>query len=147
MRTRYWEWTDSPPTRVKRRHRKREHVPASQEAVETAVAAAYAANEKLGEEIIALDVSGQLVITDVFLLISGQNDRQVKSIVDAVEETLLKRGVKAIRREGEKENHWVLLDFGDVVVHVQLAEERIHYALERLWKDCPSIPLNLDTKR
>ena len=122
-------------------------MPASQEAIETAVAAAHAANEKLGEEIIALDVSGQLVITDVFLLVSGQNDRQVKSIVDAVEEELHKRGVKAIRREGEKENHWVLLDFGDVVVHVQLAEERIHYALERLWKDCPSIPLNLDTKR
>lgn len=122
-------------------------MPASPEAIETAIAAATAANEKLGEEIIALDVSGQLVITDVFVLISGQNDRQVKAIVDAVEESLHQRGVKAIRREGEKENRWVLLDFGDVVVHVQLAEERIHYALERLWKDCPTIPLHLDTNR
>ena len=122
-------------------------MPASSEAIETAVVAAQAANEKLGEEIVALDVSGQLVITDVFVLISGQNDRQVKAIVDAVEEALQQRGVKALRREGEKENRWVLLDFGDVVVHVQLAEERIHYALERLWKDCPAIGLGLDTKR
>lgn len=122
-------------------------MPASPEAIDTAIAAAQAANEKLGEEIVALDVSGQLVITDVFVLISASNDRQVKAIVDAVEEALHQRGVKALRREGEKENRWVLLDFGDVVVHVQLAEERIHYALERLWKDCPSIPLQIDTKR
>ena len=114
---------------------------ASAEAVATAVAAAEAASDKLADDIVAIDVSGQLVITDVFVLCSAPNDRQVKAIVDAVEERLLRDGIKPLRREGERENRWVLLDFGDVVVHVQLAEERIHYALERLWKDCPLIEL------
>lgn len=114
---------------------------ASPEAVEVAVAAAEAASDKLAEEIVAIDVSAQLVITDVFVLCSAPNDRQVRAIVDAVEERLSKMGVKPLRREGERENRWVLLDFGDVVVHVQLGEERIHYALERLWRDCPYIEL------
>lgn len=114
---------------------------ASAEAVATAVAAAEAASDKLADDIVAIDVSGQLVITDVFVLCSAPNDRQVKAIVDAVEERLLRDGIKPLRREGERENRWVLLDFGDVVVHVQLAEERIHYALERLWKDCPLVEL------
>ena len=116
-------------------------MPATPEAIALAVAAAEAASEKLAEDILAIDVSGQLVITDVFVLCSAQNDRQVKAVVDGVEERLLKLGAKPLRREGERENRWVLLDYGDVVVHVQLAEERIHYAIERLWKDCPSIPL------
>jgi ribosome-associated protein len=116
-------------------------VTASPEAVRTAVEAAEAAAEKLADDIVAIDVSAQLVITDVFLLCSAANDRQVAAIVDAVEERLLRIGVKPLRREGERENRWVLLDYGDVVVHVQLAEERIHYALERLWKDCPAIAL------
>jgi ribosome-associated protein len=72
---------------------------------------------------------------------SAANDRQVAGVVDAIEEALLKLGVKPLRREGEQENHWVLLDYGDIVIHVQLAEERIHYAIERLWKDCPLIAL------
>lgn len=114
---------------------------ASPEAVEVAVAAAEAASDKLAEEIVAIDVSEQLVITDVFVLCSAPNDRQVRAIVDAVEERLSKIGVKPLRREGERENRWVLLDFGDVVVHVQLGEERIHYALERLWRDCPYLEL------
>lgn len=92
-------------------------------------------------DIVVLDVSGQLVITDVFVLCSAANERQVKSIVDAVEERLHAVDAKPLRREGEQESRWVLLDYGDIVVHVQLAEERIHYAIERLWKDCPSIPL------
>ena len=116
-------------------------MPATPEAITLAAAAAEAAAEKLADDILAIDVSGQLVITDVFVLCSAQNDRQVKAVVDGVEERLLKLGAKPLRREGERENRWVLLDYGDIVVHVQLAEERIHYAIERLWKDCPSVPL------
>ena len=116
-------------------------MPATQEAIELAIAAAEAASDKLAEDIVAIDVSSTLVITDVFVLCSAQNDRQVKAVVDGVEERLLKLKAKPLRREGERENHWVLLDYGDIVVHVQLAEERIHYAIERLWKDCPLIEL------
>ena len=113
---------------------------ASDRAVELALAAAAAASDKLATDILLLDVSEQLVITDVFVLASGANDRQVQAIVDAIEEALRAEGVKPVRREGEAERRWVLLDFIDVVVHVQHQEERIFYALERLWKDCPRIP-------
>jgi ribosome-associated protein len=116
-------------------------VTASPESVQLAIAAALAASEKLAEDIIAIDVSEHVVITDVFLMCSAANDRQVAGVVDAIEEALLKLGAKTLRREGETEGRWVLLDFGDIVVHVQLAEERIHYAIERLWKDCPLIAL------
>jgi len=114
---------------------------ASPEAIQTAIAAAEAASDKLATDIVAIDVSDQLVITDVFVICSAANERQVKAIVDSVEERLHSRGVKAVRREGLKEGHWVLLDFADVVVHVQLAEDRMHYAIERLWKDCPLVEL------
>ena len=114
---------------------------ASPEAIALAVAAAEAAADKLAEDIVAIDVSEKLVITDVFVLCSAANERQVKAVVDAVEERLHAMGSKPLRREGEAEGRWVLLDFGDVVVHVQLAEERIHYAIERLWKDCPFLTL------
>lgn len=114
---------------------------AAPESLDLAVAAAQAASDKLASDIVALDVSEQLVITDVFVLCSAANDRQVRSIVDAIEERLHGLGSKPLRREGEAEGRWVLLDFGDIVVHVQLAEERIHYAIERLWKDCPMIEL------
>lgn len=114
---------------------------ASADAVSLAIAAAEAASDKLAEDIVAIDVSEKLVITDVFVLCSAANERQVKSVVDAVEERLHGMGSKPLRREGEQEGRWVLLDFGDIVVHVQLAEERIHYAIERLWKDCPFIAL------
>ena len=117
---------------------------ASPESVQLAIAASLAASEKLAEDIIAIDVSEHVVITDVFLLCSAANDRQVAAVVDGIEEALLKLGSKPLRREGEQENHWVLLDYGDIVVHVQLAEERIHYAIERLWKDCPLIALPAD---
>lgn len=116
-------------------------MPASPEAVERAREAALAAADKLATDIVAIDVSEQLVITDAFLLCSAANDRQVRAIVDAIEERLYKIKAKPLRREGERENRWVLLDYGDLVVHVQLAEERIHYAIERLWKDCPAIEL------
>lgn len=119
---------------------------ATPRAVELAVLAARAASDRKAAEIIALDVSEQLVLTDVFLLASGRNERQVASIVDAVEERLLGEGVKPLRREGVREARWALLDFGDVVVHVQHAEDRVYYALERLWKDCPVIELPADAR-
>ena len=113
---------------------------ASDRAVELALAAAQGAADKLASDILLLDVSEQLVITDVFLLASAPSERQVSAVVDEIEDRLRELGAKPVRREGEKEGRWVLLDFGDVVVHVQHQEERIYYALERLLKDCPVIP-------
>ena len=113
---------------------------ASDRATELTVLAAQAAADKLAADIVLLDVSERLVITDVFVIASAPNERQVESIVDEVEEKLRLHGAKPTRREGTREGRWVLLDFVDVVVHVQHAEERAYYALERLWKDCPTIP-------
>ena len=106
--------------------------------------AAQAASDKLARDVIAFDVSAHLAITDVFLIASAPNERQVGAIVDGIEEALVKRGFKPARREGDRENRWVLLDYIDVVVHVQHDEERQLYSLERLWRDCPPIPLQLD---
>jgi ribosome-associated protein len=117
---------------------------ASARSVELAEAAAIAASDKLATDLAIIDVSEQLIITDCFVLASAPNDRQVKAIVDAVQERLLTLGAKPVRREGEREGRWVLLDFVDIVVHVQHAEERTFYALERLWKDCPTLPLPAD---
>lgn len=114
---------------------------ASNRAIELAIAAAEAAADKLGENILAIDVSEQLVITDIFVLCSASNDRQVKSIVDEVEHRLKEMGERPIRREGEREGRWVLLDYADIVVHVQHSEDRMYYSLERLWKDCPTVEL------
>jgi ribosome-associated protein len=114
-------------------------LPASPRAVELGLAAAQAAADKLASDILLLDVSAQLVITDVFVLASAPSERQVMSVVDAVEDKLRELGAKPLRREGEKDGRWVLLDFGEVVIHVQHQEERVYYALERLWKDCPVI--------
>ncbi|MCL9761784.1 ribosome silencing factor [Frankia sp. AiPa1] len=113
---------------------------ASSRAVELALAAAQAAADKLGHDLLVLDVSERLAITDCFVLASAGNERQVKGIVDEIEERLRQHGAKPVRREGEREGRWVLLDFVDVVVHVQRDEERVFYSLERLWKDCPTIP-------
>lgn len=121
-------------------------MPATERAVELAIAAARAASDRKAQEIIALDVSSQLVLTDVFVIASGTNERQVGAIVDAVEEALFRLGAKAIRREGKTQGRWVLIDFGDVVVHVQHQEDRVYYALERLWKDCPVIELPEDAR-
>ncbi len=115
-------------------------MPASERSVELGLAAAQAAADKLASDILLLDVSEQLVITDVFLLASAPNDRQVKAVVDEIEDRLRDLGAKPVRREGAQEGRWVLLDFADIVVHVQHEEERVFYALERLWKDCPVIP-------
>lgn len=109
--------------------------------------AALAADERLGTDQVALDVSGTLFITDAFLIVSAENERQISSIVDAVEESLQKtHSRKPLRREGRGSGDWVLLDYGDIVVHVFSAEQREYYALERLWKDCPIIDLQLPVR-
>jgi ribosome-associated protein len=116
-------------------------VTATARAIELAEIAALAAADKLAQDVVAYDVSDQLAITDAFLLCSGANDRQVRAIVDEVELKMKEAGARVVRREGEREGRWVLLDFMDVVVHVQNAEERAFYSLERIWKDCPAIEL------
>ncbi len=117
-------------------------MPASQRALELAQSAAQAAADKKAENIVILDVADQLVITDAFVLASAPNERQVMAIVDAIEEALvgLPEKAKPVRREGERTGRWVLLDYVDIVAHVQHSEEREFYALDRLWKDCPRIP-------
>ncbi|HEX5567640.1 MAG TPA: ribosome silencing factor [Streptomyces sp.] len=120
---------------------------ATDRSIELISAAAQAAADKLAHDIVAYDVSDVLAITDAFLLASAPTDRQVKAIVDEIEEQLLKKlGAKPVRREGERDGRWVLLDFVDIVVHVQHSEERVFYALERLWKDCPKISLPEDAE-
>lgn len=114
---------------------------ASDRARELVAAAAEAASDKLADDIVAYDVSDVFVITDAFLLASAGNDRQVKAIVDSIEERLRGLDAKPVRREGEREGRWVLLDYLDLVIHVQHSEERTFYALERLWKDCPALTL------
>jgi ribosome-associated protein len=116
-------------------------VTATPRAIELTEIAALAAAEKLATDIVAYDVSDQLAITDSFLLCSGANDRQVRSIIDEVELKLKQAGATLARREGENEGRWVLLDYNDIVVHVQKSDERVFYSLERIWKDCPVIPL------
>jgi ribosome-associated protein len=122
----------------------RRQVPATERAIELAQTAAQAAADKKAQEIIILDVADQLVITDAFLLASAPNERQVLAISDAIQESLLELPEKAkpVRREGERAGRWVLLDYIDIVVHVQHTEEREYYALDRLWKDCPTIPFH-----
>ncbi len=116
---------------------------ATDHAISIARQAAQAALDKLAQDPVAFDVSERLAITDIFLIVTASNERQVAAVVDAIEEALLKAGVKTVRREGDRENRWVLMDFLDTVVHVQHAEERALYALERLWRDCPRIDLGL----
>ena len=112
-------------------------VSATPHAIERARAAAAAAADKKAQDILILDVSDQLVITDCFVLASAAGERQVQAVVDEIELRLRQLGARPARREGERDNRWVLLDYLDVVVHVQHVEERVYYALERLWKDCP----------
>ena len=117
---------------------------ATEHALELVRTAAQAASDKLADNIIAFDVSEQLVITDAFVLCSAPNDRQVKAVVDEIEDKLREIGAKPLRREGERDGRWVLIDYGEIVVHVQHEEERQFYSLERLWRDCPTIPLPAD---
>ena len=105
--------------------------------------AALAADSKQAQDLVALDVSGPLPLTDIFLLATGTSERNVLAIAGEVEDQLNDAGTKTLRREGRSEGRWVLLDFGDLIVHVFHEEDRMYYSLERLWKDCPAIPLDL----
>ncbi|ASW57914.1 ribosome silencing factor [Plantactinospora sp. KBS50] len=109
---------------------------------ELAMAAAQAAADKKAQDIVIIDVGDRLAITDAFMIASAPNERQVAAIVDAIEEALvnLPEKAKPVQREGERAGRWVLLDYVDVVIHIQHTEEREFYALDRLWKDCPTIP-------
>lgn len=115
---------------------------ATPKAIQVANIAAAAAVDKLAENLIALDVTEPMPLTDIFLLASGRNERQVASIADEIEIKLLEAGVKYLRREGKETGRWILLDFGDVVCHIMHEEDRMYYSLERLWKDCPVVKLD-----
>lgn len=114
---------------------------ATTDAIEMATIAALAADEKQASDVVVLDVSEQLVITDCFVIASAANERQVNAIVENIEDRLRDAGHKPVRREGTREGRWALLDFVTIVVHVQHDEERNFYALDRLWKDCPVVPV------
>jgi ribosome-associated protein len=122
-------------------------VTASAHALDLVRIAAAAADSKQGEDLVALDVSGPLPLTDVFLLVTGRNERNVVAIAGEIEDKMIEAGAKPLRREGRQEGRWVLLDFGDLVVHVFHEEDRMYYSLERLWKDCPAIPIELPVGR
>lgn len=117
---------------------------ATDEAIQVATVAARAAAAKLADDVVVIDVSGQLIITDCFVIASASNERQVTSIVDEVEGKLRDAGHKPARREGTREGRWTLLDYVDVVVHIQHQDERDFYALDRLWRDCPVVPVDLE---
>ena len=108
--------------------------------------AAVAADSKQAEDLVALDVSGPLPLADIFLIATGRNERNVVAIAGEIEDQLAEAGTKPFRREGRAEGRWVLLDFGDLVVHVFHEEDRMYYSLERLWKDCPVIPIDLPVR-
>jgi ribosome-associated protein len=118
-------------------------VTASPRAIEIVNLAARAADSKQAEDLVALDVSGPLPLTDIFLLATGRNERNVLAIAAEIEDKLNESGIKTLRREGRQEGRWVLLDFGDIVAHVFHEEDRLYYSLERLWKDCPAVSLEL----
>ena len=103
--------------------------------------AAEAADSKGADDLVALDVSEPLPFVDIFLLATGRSERNVQAIAGEVEDQLNLAGHKTLRREGHGAGRWVLIDFGDIVVHVFHEEERMFYSLERLWKDCPVLPL------
>lgn len=112
--------------------------------IELTQKAAHAAIEKLGTDLVAIDLSGQMVLSEVFLLVSGQNERQIDAIADEIERQLSLVGEKPVRRESSE--HWILLDYEDLVVHVQTEEVRSYYMLDRLWNDCPTLPLEAVAK-
>ncbi len=113
------------------------------EAIEMATVAARAAASKLADDVVVIDVSDQLVITDCFVIASASNERQVNAIVDEVEEKMREAGYKPARREGTREGRWTLLDYVDIVVHIQHQDERDFYALDRLWRDCPLVTVDV----
>ena len=117
---------------------------ATARALDITQSAARAASDKKAEDIVALDVSAQTPIADVFLIATASNERQVTAIAEGIEASLLATGVKAVRREGLREGRWALIDFNDLIVHVMHQEDRAYYSLERLWKDCPVVDLPAD---
>jgi ribosome-associated protein len=121
------------------------YMAANKKVVELAQIAAQAIADKLGTDIVCIDMTDQLVLSEVFLIATGQNDRQIDAIVDSVLEKLAEIGEKPLRREGAGE--WVLLDYSDLVVHVQSQALRNYYMLERLWNDCPRIDLKVSEAR
>lgn len=120
---------------------------ASAHALELLTVAATAADSKAGEDLVALDVSNPLPLADIFLLVTGRSERNVVAIAGEIEDKLIEAGHKPLRREGRAEGRWILIDFGDLVVHVFHEEERVYYGLERLWKDCPVIPIELPARK
>jgi ribosome-associated protein len=110
------------------------------DSTQRALVAAAAAADKLGHDIIVLDVGDIISITDYFVIASGSNTRQVRTIVETIEEQLREQdGARPRAEEGRQEGSWVLLDYGDIVVHVFLEETREYYGLERLWTDAPRL--------
>jgi ribosome-associated protein len=120
---------------------------ASAHALELLNLAAAAADSKAGEDLVALDVSNPLPLADIFFLVTGRSERNVVAIAGEIEDKLIEAGHKPLRREGRAEGRWILIDFGDLVVHVFHEEERVYYGLERLWKDCPVIPIELPARK
>ena len=109
--------------------------------IELTKIAAAALADKLGDEIVAIDLSEQLVLNQVFLLVTGSNEPQLQALSDEVQRKLAQAGEKPVRKEGS--GSWILLDYTDLVVHIQSTELRNYYMLDRLWNDCPKIELDL----
>ena len=120
-------------------------MPARKSTIELAHVAARAAVEKIATDLVAIDLSDQMVLSEMFLIISGQNERNIEAIADEVERKLAERGEKPAR--SEKSEQWILLDYSDLVVHIQTQEVRQYYMLDRLWNDCPTISLDIEVKR
>ena len=114
---------------------------ATEEILNALNAAAFAADATGGDDMVALDVSDRLALADAFLIVSGRNERYVSAVANEIEDKLFEMGVKPLRREGRGEGRWVLIDFGGLIVHVFHEEDRLYYGLERLWGDCPVLPL------
>ncbi len=117
---------------------------ASPRALDLLKVAALAADSKQAIDLVALDVSGPLPLTDVFLIASARNERNAQAVADEIEDKMIEAGAKPLRREGKSEGRGILLDFGDVVAHVFTEEDRMYYSLERLWKDCPVVALEIE---
>lgn len=109
--------------------------------------AVEAADSMSGEDFVALDVSNPLPFADIFLLVTGRSERNVVAIAAEIEDALSQADARPLRREGRADGRWILLDFGDLVVHVFDQEDRAYYSLERLWKDCPVVPFELSVKQ
>lgn len=108
---------------------------------EMAKIAYHALDEKKGEEIKIIDIAGVSVLADYFIIANGTNESQVRALVDNVEEELHKAGYSVKQREGYGTGKWVLLDFGDIIVHVFDKENRLFYDLERIWRDGKTIDI------